>query len=106
MPTLHWEAVREGAKDRRYVATLEQRLAGKQGGRIHNAYTVMSLIAAGVRLAAEDYDPIQGGRIPAAPPGTYDQWRREIRAYIEQIDTLGPDAPGPRRPPASRLQRR
>lgn len=31
VPTLRWEAVREGAKDCRYLATLEKLIAGNQG---------------------------------------------------------------------------
>ncbi len=85
VPTLHWEAVREGAKDRRYTATLEQRLAGKEGGTAERARQLLEEIAAQVELRTGDYDPIHGGRVPAHPPGTYDRWRDSIADAIEQL---------------------
>ena len=85
VPTLRWEMVREGAKDRRYVATLEARLAGKQGSAVDEARAFLSTIAEQVVLRTDAYDPIGGGRIRVSPPGTYDQWRDRIAEFIRKI---------------------
>jgi hypothetical protein len=86
VPTLHWEAVREGTKDYRYVATLEKVLAGKQGKEADEARAFLAEIAAKVQLTTyEQHDPIAGGRVAAEPPGTYDAWRAKIAGYIEAL---------------------
>ena len=85
VPTLRWEAVREGTKDRRYLATLEARLAGKQGPAADEAQEFLTGIAARIELRTEDYDPISGGRVPAQQPGAYDAWRDRIADFIEAL---------------------
>lgn len=85
VPTLHWEAVREGAKDRRYVATLEAKLRGRSGPAADAARRVLDEISAQVELSNSEYDPIAGGRIPAHPPGTYERWRSQIEDAIEAL---------------------
>jgi hypothetical protein len=90
VPTLRWEAVREGTKDFRYLATLERRLSGKQGAVTDEARKFLDEVAAQVELRTEDYDAISGGRVPGAEPGTYDLWRSEVVRFIE---SLGPEVP-------------
>jgi hypothetical protein len=92
VPTRRWEAVREGAKDRRYVATLEKLLETRKptGDRRDKAAedgaALLRKISSQIKLVSlETYDPISGGRIPAHPPGTYEQWRAEIADCIERL---------------------
>ena len=85
VPALRWEMAREGAKDRRYLATLERRLAARPGPGAREARKFLDEIAAKVELKTSDYDPISGGRIPALPPGTYDAWRDRIADLILRL---------------------
>ena len=85
VPTLRWEAVREGAKDRRYLATLEKLLAARSGAAAKEAREFLREIAGQIELRNKDYDPIDGGRVPAHPPGTYDLWRAKIAGFIERL---------------------
>ncbi len=92
VPTLRWEAAREGAKDRRYVATLEKLLeARKPTGDLRDkaaedGAALLREISSQIKLAnLEAYDPIGGGRIPAHPPGTYERWRAQIADCIERL---------------------
>jgi len=85
VPTLRWEAAREGAKDRRYIATLEARLEGRTGPAAEAARAFLRELAGQVELRTGDYNPIDGGRVPAHPPGTYDAWRQGIADFIEQL---------------------
>jgi hypothetical protein len=85
VPTLRWEMAREGAKDRRYLATLEARLAGKTGPVADEARKFIEEISARIILRTDQYDPIGGGRVPVEPPGTYDQWRAKIAEFIEKL---------------------
>ena len=92
VPTLRWEAVREGAKDRRYAATLEKLLEARKptgDGRDKAAEEGTALlreISGQIKLASlEAYDPVSGGRIPAHAPGTYARWRAEIADCIERL---------------------
>jgi hypothetical protein len=92
VPTLRWEAAREGAKDRRYVATLEKLLATRKptgdlrDKAAEDGATLLREISDRIKLASlEAYDPISGGRIPAHAPGTYEQWRAEIADCIEKL---------------------
>ena len=89
MPTLRCEAVREGTKDRRYLATLEERLDGRQDALADDARKFLADIAAQIELCTEDYDPVGGGRVPALPPETYDEWRAKIADFIEALATGG-----------------
>jgi len=89
VPTLRWEAAREGTKDRRYLATLEERLAGRQDALAEDARKFLADIAAQIELRTEDYDPVGGGRVPALPPETYDEWRAKIADFIEALATGG-----------------
>jgi hypothetical protein len=82
VPTLHWEAVREGAKDRRYLATLEKLLARRPDTE---AQSFLEEIAGRIELKSDTYDPVNGGRIPAQPAGTYEQWRDRIADWIERL---------------------
>ncbi|MFI5380383.1 MAG: hypothetical protein ACHRHE_13875 [Tepidisphaerales bacterium] len=85
VPTLRWEMVREGAKDRRYLATLEAKLAGAKGPVAEQARQLLSRIEAAVELRNEDYDPIGGGRVPVPMTGTCDQWRGQIAEMIRKL---------------------
>ncbi len=85
VPTLSWEAVREGAKDRRYLATLEERLKGRNDETAGQARRFLEEVAAQIELRTGNYDPIDGGRVPAHPPGTYDRWRARIADFIEAL---------------------
>jgi hypothetical protein len=96
VPTLRWEAAREGAKDRRYVATLEKLLKTRKptGDRRDKAAeegaALLREISSEIKLASlEAYDPISGGRIPAHTPGTYEHWRAEIADCIERLELKG-----------------
>ena len=85
VPTLRWEMVREGAKDRRYLATLEGKLVGKRGPAADEARKFLDEIAARIILRTDQYDPIGGGKIPTEPPGTYDGWRDRIAELIRKL---------------------
>ena len=85
VPTLHWEAAREGAKDLRYVATLEKVLGGASGPAADAARTLLKDIADKVELKTGEYDPITGGRIPAQPARVYDGWRAKIADAIAKL---------------------
>jgi hypothetical protein len=85
VPTPRWEMLREGAKDRRYLATLEQKLAGKTGKDADEARALLREIAEKVELRTFDYDPIVGGRVPVQPVGTYDLWRTKIADHIRRL---------------------
>ncbi len=85
VPTLRWEAVREGTKDRRYVATLEKRLEGRKGEAAEGARKLLEEIASRIELRHVDYDPVSGGRVPAPPPGTCEEWRDRIAGFIERL---------------------
>ncbi|MCY3021541.1 MAG: hypothetical protein NTW87_21210 [Planctomycetota bacterium] len=85
VPTLRWEMVREGAKDRRYLATLEARMAAKPGPVADDARRFLDEIAAKIVLRTDEYDPIGGGRVPVPPPGTFDQWREKIAEFIGKL---------------------
>ncbi len=89
VPTPRGEAVREGTKDRRYLATLEARLAGAQGAAADEARKFLAEIADKIELKSEDYDPISGGRVPALPPEKYDEWRAKISDLIEALPARG-----------------
>jgi hypothetical protein len=86
VPTLRWEAVREGVKDRRYLATLENRLAGRTGLVADEARAFLDDIRSQIELRNVDWNPIDGGRVPSLPPGTYDEWRRRIAELIEGLE--------------------
>ena len=85
VPTLRWEMVREGAKDRRYLATLEAKLAVAKGPAAEEARALLTRIELQVELRTEDYDPIGGGRVPVPKPGTCDQWRGQIAEMIRKL---------------------
>ena len=85
VPTLRWEMAREGAKDRRYIATLESRLAGKTGPAADEARKFLGETSSRIILRTDQYDPIGGGRVPCEPPGTYDQWRDRIAELIQHF---------------------
>ena len=87
VPTLRWEAVREGAKDLCYLATLHKFLGGKRDKTARQANRFLKEIADKIELRSDTYDPIHGGRIPAHRPGTYDQWRAKIADFIEKLTT-------------------
>jgi hypothetical protein len=94
VPTLRWEAVREGAKDRRYLATLENLLERNEGAAADKAAVVTEAkkflheISDQVELAGlETSNPGSGGPIHAHPPGTYEQWRAKIADYIEKLQS-------------------
>jgi hypothetical protein len=85
VPTVRWEAVREGVKDRLYLATLEQLLEGKTGPAADAARALLAEIDAAIELKHADYDPIHGGRIPAPPPETFDAWRARMQELILKL---------------------
>ncbi|MBE3133613.1 MAG: hypothetical protein IMZ55_09075, partial [Acidobacteria bacterium] len=85
VPTVRWEMVREGAKDRRYLETLERRLAGKTGPAADEARAFLGEVAAAVDLRTDAYDPIGGGRVRVGPPATYDAWRDRLAALIGRL---------------------
>lgn len=85
VPTLRWEAAREGAKDLRYLALLEARLKGARGPAADEARALLAEIAEKTELRTGDYDPITGGRIPAQPAATYDAWRARAAALIGKL---------------------
>jgi hypothetical protein len=85
VPTVRWEMVREGAKDRRYIETLQGRLAGKTGPAADEARAFLDEVAAKVELRTDAYDPIGGGRVRVQPPGTYDAWRDRIAGFIGRL---------------------
>jgi hypothetical protein len=85
VPALHWEAIREGAKDRRYLATLEKLLAGKKGVTADEAAKFLAEIADKIELKNVDYDPIDGGRVLVHSPTVYDQWRAKIAELAEKL---------------------
>ena len=84
VPTVHWEAIREGAKDRQYIATLEKAIQGQSGAKVEQASALLKEISDTIILSTEnrDYDPIEGGKIPAPKPGVFEQWREKIAAQI------------------------
>jgi len=85
VPTLHWEAAREGAKDRRYIATLEKVAADKDGQWAIEAWAILHEMGRNVELKTGEYDPITGGRIPAQPAKVYDGWRARIAEQIVKL---------------------
>jgi len=85
VPTLRWEAVREGAKDRRYLATLEAALAGKTGPAADEARSFLGEVRDAIRLFHEDYDPVSGGRVHAPPPRTLDRWRDRMAELMVKL---------------------
>jgi hypothetical protein len=87
VPTIRWEAVREGVKDRRYIATLEAMLAGRKGPAADAARVYLDSIAAKIELKHEDYDPVSGGRVPAASAAAYEEWRAGIADYIVRLSS-------------------
>jgi hypothetical protein len=89
VPTLRWEAVREGGKDRLYLATLESTLAGREGPVADEARAFLDEIRAKVELRNADWNPIDGGRVPSLPPGTYDAWREQVADLIADLDGGG-----------------
>ena len=95
VPTVRWEMVRAGVKDRRYLATLEGRLAGATGPVAAEARKFLAEIAAKIDLGNVDYDPISGGRLRVQPPGTYDAWRNRAAEYIVRLGADG-SGQGPR----------
>lgn len=95
VPTVRWEMVREGVKDRRYLATLEGRLAGATGPAADEARKFLADVAAQIDLGNVDYDAISGGRLRVQPPGTYDAWRDRAAEYIVRLGAGG-SGQGPR----------
>jgi hypothetical protein len=85
VPTIRWEAVREGVKDRRYIATLEKMLAEKKGPTAAEARKFLDGIASKIVLKHEDYDPVSGGRIPSAEAAVYEEWRAGIAGYVIRL---------------------
>ena len=88
VPTLRWEAMREGVKDRRYIATLEARLVGKGDKAamlVAEAREFLKKIELQIELRHLDYDAISGGRIPAQAAGVYEQWREKVAELIEKL---------------------
>ncbi len=85
VPTIRWEAVREGVKDRRYLATLEKALEGKTGPAADAARAFLAEVDAAIVLRHADYDPVHGGRIPAPPPETFDAWRARVQDLILKL---------------------
>ena len=85
VPTLRWEAAREGAKDLRYLALLESRLQGASGPACDAARALLGEIAEKTDLRTGEYDPITGGRIPAQAAEVYDGWRARAAALIVKL---------------------
>ena len=84
VPTVHWEAIREGAKDRQYIATLEKAIQDRSDAKGEQARALLQEISGTIILSTEnrEYDPIEGGKIPAPKPGVFEQWREKIAAQI------------------------
>ena len=85
VPTLRWEMVREGAKDRRYVATLEKLIARRNDKAAQDAKALLKEIEGKVELKTDAYEPIAGGIVLSPPSETYDQWRAKIAKFIESM---------------------
>ena len=85
VPTVRWEMVREGAKDLRYIRTLEKRLEGKTGPAAEEARKFLAEIAEAIVLKTDRYDAVSGGRTAALPPGTHDLWRAKIAEFILRL---------------------
>ena len=85
VPTVRWEMVREGAKDLRYLRTLEKALDGKTIPAADEARKFLAEIAGRIVLKTDRYDPASGARIPALPPGTHDEWRAKIAEFIGRL---------------------
>jgi len=97
VPTLRWEAVREGCKDRRYLATLESLLepqpgaSGKRADVVAEARQLLRTISGRISLGSLETDDVRsGGRILAHPPGTYEQWRAQIAECILKLRDASP----------------
>ncbi len=83
VPTLRWEAAREGTKDYAYMHTLQQAMARNPKAKTaKDAQALIDKIASAIELRSEVYDVISGGRVPAPPPGTFEQWRAEMAKAI------------------------
>jgi len=85
IPTLHWEAVREGHKDSLYLATLESLIAGKNTPATESAAAFLKEIDSKIMLKSAAYDRIAGGTVPAEPPGTYERRRKQLVRFIERL---------------------
>jgi hypothetical protein len=98
VPTLRWEAVREGAKDRRYLATLEHLLADRKDPAAAEARRFLQGVSDKIELTNIDYDPATGGRLPALAPQEYQQWRDASARFIEELSPGPHPAGAPGRP--------
>lgn len=85
VPTLRWEAVREGVKDMRYLATLEAAIKGRTDSPAEAARALVRRIHEKIILRTDQYDPIGGGRVPVPGAGQFDRWRQEIAEVIGSL---------------------
>jgi hypothetical protein len=84
VPTVRWEAVREGVKDRLYLATLEDLLTGRADKDADRARKLLDEIAWAIALEPPASES-GGGRVRLHPAGTYDAWRERIMDAIEAL---------------------
>ncbi|MEX0777015.1 MAG: hypothetical protein WD042_15025 [Phycisphaeraceae bacterium] len=82
VPTLRWELVREGTKDLRYLEKLEAVLKAKNGPDAEVAKALLAEIDSTIELRHQDYDVIDGGRVPTPSAGTFDAWRQRAAQAI------------------------
>ena len=84
VPTVRWEAVREGVKDRLYLATLEDLLTGRADKDADRARKLLDEIAWAIALEPPASES-GGGRARLHPAGTYDAWRQRIMDAIQAL---------------------
>jgi len=94
LPSIQWEAVREGIDDSRYVERLRSLLLAAHSSReprVHEtaqrAQEVLNRIWAGIGW---DFQPMQSDqKAPAPPASTLRRWRRQIAEQILELERCG-----------------
>jgi glycosyl hydrolase family 123 len=83
VPSIGWEAIREGIDDVKYLTTLENLIKkNPKSARAKKAQNLLDGIRKEVIIGRASYDLWSGGRAGTHPPALYDKWRWKIGKEI------------------------
>ena len=90
VPTIYWEAVREGVKDLKYLKTLERLIKEAEkkqvaSAEVAKAKEVLKNMKDQIKESPRSYDVMEGSKANTLAPAAYDKWRWNIAELIIKI---------------------